>query len=42
MSVIEEIFPISARLIANKARYKFKGEEIAACVSRLKKEVPRD
>ena len=42
MSVIEEIFPISARLIANKARYKFKGEEIAACVSKLKKEVPRD
>ena len=42
MSVIEEIFPISARLIANKARYKFKGEEIAGCVSRLKKEVPRD
>ena len=42
MSVIEEIFPISARLIANKARYKFKGEEIAACVSRLKKEVTRD
>ncbi len=39
MSVLEEIFPISARLIANKARYKFKGEEIAACVSRLKKEI---
>lgn len=42
MSVLEEIFPISARLIANKARYKFKGEEIAACVSKLEKELPDD
>ena len=42
MSVIEEIFPISARLIANKARFKFKREEIEACVERLKKELPDD
>lgn len=42
MSVIEEIFPISARLIANKARYKFKRDEIEACVDRLKKELPDD
>ena len=42
MSVLEEIFPISARLIANKARYKFKRDEIDACVERLKKELPDD
>ncbi|MCD8040626.1 MAG: ATP phosphoribosyltransferase [Clostridia bacterium] len=40
MSVIADIFPISARLIANKACYKFKGEEIDAAVERLKKELP--
>ena len=39
MGVISEIFPISARLIANKARYKFKRQEIAACVQRLSKEL---
>ena len=42
MGVIEEIFPISARLIANKARCKFKREEIESCVARLKKELPDD
>ena len=42
MGVLEEIFPISARLIANKARYKFKREEIDACVKRLKEELPDD
>ncbi len=42
MSVTEEIFPISARLIANKACYKFKREEIDAAVSRLSKELPDD
>ena len=36
------IFPISARLIANKARYKFKRGEIDACAERLKKELPDD
>ena len=42
MGVLEEIFPISARLIANKARCKFKKDEIEACVARLKKELPDD
>ena len=28
LSILEEIMPISARLIANKASYKFKGERI--------------
>ena len=32
---IETIFPISARLIANKAGFKFKGEKIQAIVSGL-------
>lgn len=35
MSVICEILPISARLIANKSSYKFKAEKIDALVSRL-------
>ena len=42
LGVLEEIFPISARLIANKARYKFKRGEIDACAERLKKELPDD
>lgn len=42
MCVLEEIFPISARLIANKARYKFKRAEVDAAVARLKKEIPND
>ena len=42
MCVLEEIFPISARLIANKARYKFKRDEVDAAVARLKKEIPDD
>lgn len=41
MSVIGEIFPISARLIANKARYKFRQAEIDAAVARLKGEIPQ-
>ncbi len=42
MGVIEEIFPISARLIANKACYKFKGGEVDIAVDKLKKEIPDD
>ena len=42
MSVLEEIFPISARLIANKARFRFKKDEIQSCVEKLKKELPHD
>ena len=37
LEVVEEIVPISARLIANKAAYKFKGEAIDALLAALKK-----
>lgn len=36
LSVIEEIVPISARFIANKASFKFKGEIIEELVAALK------
>ena len=39
VSVLEEIEPVSARLIANKAHYKFKGEEIEALRRRLEQAV---
>lgn len=39
LSVLEEIEPVSARLIANKAHYKFKGEEIEALRRRLEQAV---
>ena len=39
LEVKEEIVNISARLIANKAAYKFKGEEIARIRERISKEV---
>ena len=39
LSVLEEIEPVSARLIANKAHYKFKGEEIDLLRSRLEQAV---
>ncbi len=42
LCVFEEILPISARLIANKARYKFKNTEIDLMTERLKKELPDD
>ncbi len=35
LSVFEEIFPISARLIANKSGFKFKSEQIEKIVSEL-------
>ena len=38
LSVFEEIFPISARLIANKAGFKFKNEQIEKIVSELKRQ----
>lgn len=41
MRVIGEIFPISARLIVNKVRYKFKRAEVDAAVSKLKGEIPK-
>ena len=39
LGVLEEIEPISARLIANKAHYKFKGEEIESLRRRLEQAV---
>ena len=36
LKVTEEIFPVSARLIANKAAYKFKEKEIGEIVNRIK------
>lgn len=38
LSVLEEIMPISARLIANKSNYKFKRETIDGIVTKLKEE----
>ena len=37
--VYEDIFPISARLIANKANFKFKSDEIESLVRSLKDQV---
>ena len=42
LGVIETILPISARLIVNKAKYKFKNDEIDVMVQNLKKELPND
>lgn len=42
LGVIETILPISARLIVNKAKYKFKNDEIDVMVQNLKKELPDD
>ena len=39
LSVKEEIVPISARLIANKASYKFKGQEIDTLVREVAKQM---
>lgn len=39
LSVFEEIFQISARLIANKSSYKFKTDEIDTIVSKLRNNV---
>ena len=38
LEVVEEIVPISARLIANKASYKFKSAEIDAIAEGIEKE----
>lgn len=37
LRVYEKIMPISARLIANKSSYKFKGEDIDVLMEKLKK-----
>lgn len=39
LGVLTEILPISARLIANKASYKFKNDEINAIVSKFSEEI---
>ena len=33
--------PISARLIANKSSYKFKGDDIGILIEKLKKELTK-
>lgn len=41
LRVYEKIMPISARLIANKSSYKFKGEVIDQLMQKLKKELKK-
>ncbi len=41
LRVYEKIMPISARLIANKSSYKFKGDDIEALMEKLKKELAK-
>ena len=41
-TTLREILPLSARLIANKARYKFKQAEVTAVVDKLRKELDND
>ena len=41
LRVYEKIMPISARLIANKASYKFKGNDIDTLMEKLKKELEK-
>lgn len=41
LRVYEQIMPISARLIANKSSYKFKGNDIDTLMEKLKKELAK-
>lgn len=41
LRVYEQIMPISARLIANKSSYKFKGEDIDRLMEKLTKELAK-
>ncbi len=41
LRVYEKIMPISARLIANKSSYKFKGKDIDALMEKLTKELSK-
>ena len=41
LRVYEKIMPISARLIANKSSYKFKGEDIDVLMEKLRKELAK-
>ena len=42
LEVKEDIFPISARLIGNKANFKFKTEEIERLLEAFSKEIEND
>ena len=42
LAVIEEILPISARLISNKTSYKFKNEEIINICNKINEMCIRD
>ena len=42
LRVYEKIMPISARLIANKSSYKFKGDVIDELMQKLKKELKKE
>ena len=42
LEVVETIVPISARLIVNKASFRFKNKEIEEIVSRMKEQVTTD
>lgn len=42
LEVIEDIFPISARLISNKSSFKFKGEQIEKIIKELSVQVEAD
>lgn len=42
LKVFEEILPISARLIANKSSFKFKGTQIETIINSIKKEEQND
>ncbi len=41
LAVLEEVFPVSARLVANKASTKFKTAEIGQAVERMKGQIGR-
>lgn len=42
LEVKAEILPISARLIANRAAFKFKGRQIEQIVQKMKEQIPYD
>lgn len=42
LEIIEEIVPISARLISNKASFKFKTDEIEKLVNGMRSEITKD
>ncbi len=42
LEVKAEILPISARLIANRATFKFKGRQIEQIVQKMKEQIPYD